>query len=64
MNFIQTGDTASSRDGNQIYATSLQIRAQIATDQDLVVPSRVRMIVFWDNQSNGADASISEVFNR
>lgn len=59
MNFIQTGDTASSRDGNQIYATSLQIRAQIQTDQDIVVPQRVRMIVFWDNQSNGADASIS-----
>lgn len=58
-NFIQTGDTASSRDGNQIKATSLMIRAQLLSDQDLVVPQRVRMVVFWDTQTNGADCSLS-----
>jgi len=58
-NFVIAGDTASDRDGNQIKATSLMIRAQLLSDQDLVIPQRVRMVVFWDTQTNGADASIS-----
>jgi len=58
-NFITTGDTSNSRDGDQIKATSLMVRAQIISDRDLVIPQRVRMIVFWDTQTNGANTSIS-----
>lgn len=56
---ILQGDGASTRDGNQVNTSSLIIRAVFATDVDKVSPSRVRMIVFWDKQCNGADATVS-----
>jgi len=63
MNFTTQGDGVSNRDGNKIQATSLMIRAELRTDVDQVVPQRVRMIVCWDTQANGANMVISGLLN-
>jgi len=44
------------RSGNEIRATSLSIKGTIKTDFDNLDGARVRMIVFWDRQPNGANA--------
>lgn len=57
MNF--TSNSAGSipvRDGLDIVASSLTMKAYILADPDQLVGSRVRCVVFWDRQPNGADA--------
>jgi len=44
------------RDGLEITATSLTYKMLIQSDIDNLVASRVRVVVFWDRQPNGANA--------
>lgn len=48
------GDTNSNRQGNVINPTSIQWKVDIFADPLLLGCSRVRMILFWDRQPNGA----------
>lgn len=50
---IQLGDTASTRNGNVVWPTSIQMRVAINADPLRLLATRVRSILFWDRQSNG-----------
>jgi len=57
MNFTSyNGGSAANpvREGNDIMATSLSIKGVVKSDFDNLDASRIRMIVFWDKQPNGA----------
>lgn len=54
LNGVDQGDTDILREGNDITATSIQWRIRYITDVDLVQHVHIRMIVFWDQQPNGA----------
>lgn len=49
------GDTASTRTGNSIYTTSVQLRLSFQSIAASVAPVTIRVILFWDKQSNGAN---------
>lgn len=51
---IAEGSTASQRDGNIVIPTSLQWRFIITADPDVIAATRIRCILFWDQQANGA----------
>ena len=57
MNFTISGIPV--RDGLEINATSLTMKTYILADEDQLLASRVRCIVFWDRQPNGADAILA-----
>lgn len=52
------GDSTETRNANKIYAKHLEIRALLQADVDRVMPSYIRMIVFWDNCPNGSNPVI------
>lgn len=55
-NYIAQGTSSITRLGNMIAPTSYQIRVRFRADNAQVTEdSRVRMIIFWDRQCNGAD---------
>jgi len=57
-NFTPVGASNITRLGNVIAPTSYQIRFRIRQDIDRTgEASRVRMIIFWDTQVNGAAAT-------
>lgn len=60
---ITQGDTASTRTGNKINPTSLQLRMGLNTVDTLLVPVKVRMIAFWDRQANGASPVLANINN-
>ena len=60
---ITQGDTASTRTGNKINPTSLQIRLGLNTINTLLIPVKVRMIAYWDRQANGASSVLANVNN-
>lgn len=51
---LAQGDTASNRQGNIINPTSIQFRGTMLTDVDYLGFSKIRIILFWDRQPNGA----------
>lgn len=51
---IERGDDPDQRDGNEIVTTSLLFKADIRTNTAKLTPSRVRCVVYWDSQANGA----------
>lgn len=55
LNGLASGTGASQREGNEITATSLQIRGAVTMSPEQTDPVLVRMIVFWDRQANGAN---------
>jgi len=59
---IVQDDTASGRNGNRVFPTSIHIRAELITDPDQVSvlngPTWIRCILFWDRQPNGAAPTI------
>lgn len=63
LNGVQTGDTNTTRDGDEIHATSLQFRGIIATSSAAVGISFVRQIVFWDSQPNGTAPSMATLLD-
>lgn len=60
---ITQGDTVTSRTGNKISPTSLQLRGGVFTDSACLNPVKVRMIAFWDRQCNGASPVLFNVNN-
>lgn len=54
LNGITQGQTDITRVGNEVTATSLQFRGRFETNSGLIVPTCVRVIIFWDRQANGA----------
>jgi len=52
---IAQGDTASTRTGNVINPTSLLVRQTFFAQDNSLVASLIRCIVFWDRQPNGAN---------
>jgi len=57
-NIVQgTGET-ENRIGTQINPTSIQIRCNFLTNTNVIGASRVRMVVFWDRQSNQAASTL------
>lgn len=54
LNGIATGDSNITRDGNEIFGTSIQFRGVYSSDGDSLGITLLRTIVFWDSQSNGA----------
>jgi len=61
-NFVQEGDTNITREGAIIRATSLQFIGRFTTDGTILdTATRIRMIVFWDSQTNGAVPNLSGV---
>lgn len=58
QNYIQLGDTASTRTGSTINPTSITLGFDITSNNAEVDTTVVRCIVFWDGQSNGADPPI------
>lgn len=51
---INDGVSFNERIGSKITPTSLQVKMSISTDPSRLGPSKVRMLVFWDRQTNGA----------
>jgi len=51
---IAQGDTASTRTGNVIVPSSVQLRMAFSSDIDELSSSRIRIMLFWDRQPNGA----------
>lgn len=60
---VLQGDAFNQREGNEIITTSLLIRGTILTDGLALAPSFVRMIVFWDKQTNNGAPTISGAAN-
>lgn len=65
---MQTGDTASTRTGNKIYATSADASwimqphtGLTAVDSDTV--QRIRCIAFWDRQANGGTPATNQILD-
>lgn len=54
---INQGNTDATRTGNQIKVTRLKIRFTFASS----VEDRIRIILLWDRQPNGAAAVIADV---
>jgi hypothetical protein len=54
MNGMSTGSTNRSRVGNQVRATSISIRYSIdwSSSFPLVTPPLIRILIFWDRQTN------------
>lgn len=64
LNGVAQGDTALTRDGNDITATSIQFRGFAASDADTISGEVVyRHIVFWDQQANGAAPTAAAVLD-
>lgn len=59
--FPVQGDTAFTRNGNVINPTSFLMKLTLNTDPDLIEPCRVRVLVFWDRQCNGAVPTIQGI---
>lgn len=51
---IERGDDPDQRQGNEITTTSLLFKANIQSNTAKLTPSRVRCVVYWDSQANGA----------
>lgn len=51
---IPEGTGFSERIGSKISPTSLQIKLAIRTAENRLFGTKVRMLVFWDRQTNGA----------
>lgn len=60
---IMQGDTASTRTGNKINPTSLQLRCGLNTIDATLIPVKVRMIAYWDRQANGASSVLANINN-
>ncbi len=58
---IVQGDSLLTRDGDQIIVKNLWIRYQLTMNTGMV--NTQRLIVFWDNQANGATPAVGEVLN-
>jgi len=56
--FLGQGTGEVGRIGTQISPTSLQFRCSITASSAVLNATRVRMIVFWDRQPNGAAPTI------
>lgn len=64
LNDIAVGDLATSRDGNDINATSIQWRIRVVGDVDLALNGMMlRHIIFWDAQANGAAPVLADLLD-
>lgn len=60
VNGIPAGTTQITRIGAEIDATSVQFRFAIDTDStNITGTQRIRMILFWDRQANGAAPALA-----
>lgn len=59
LNGIAHGDTAITREGDEVRWTSYNFRGSILSATDVLTPVIFRLIVFWDKQANGADPTIA-----
>lgn len=61
LNLVQAGNDANKRVGRQITIKSIHIRGQCSNNAD--IPSdHIRVVVYWDQQCNGATATIGDLF--
>jgi len=62
LNNVVEGDDQSTRNGDEISATSIQFRGYFTNDQSLTAllstAPVIRLLVFWDRQPNGAAPTI------
>lgn len=59
LNGVTQGDDADNRDKREIQATSIQFKLNFSTDTDAISATFLRMIIFWDQQANGAAPSVT-----
>lgn len=59
LNGVTQGDDADNRDKREVLATSIQFKLNFSTDTDVLTGSIIRMIIFWDQQANGAAPSVT-----
>jgi len=60
LNIVDNDVGGISRIGDEVYNTSIQFRGEILTDESVVGPTYIRMILFWDSQCNGALPTITD----
>lgn len=63
LNDMATGDTTTTRDGNDITCTSIQWRMRILSDVDAIKGFMVRHILFWDSAPQGASPPVGSVLD-
>lgn len=63
LNLMAQGDTALTRQGSQISATSIQYKATFQHDLDQVNPGIIRHLIVWDSQPNGAYPNINQILD-
>lgn len=54
LNVMPAGTNPNNRIGNKVNATSIQFRGTLISNSLALDPTQVRIIVFWDQQANGA----------
>lgn len=63
LNGLTQGDDDDNRHGNEVYATSVQGRFVISGDAAQLNAMVIRMILFWDQQSNGAAPALADLLD-
>lgn len=57
-----TGDDDTSRDGRQIFASSIQVHGIVRPEADTTDPCYCRVLLIQDKQPNGVLATIGDIF--
>lgn len=63
LNGVIEGDSSVTREGNDITLTSVQFRLQFSTNAADLSSMLVRMIVFYDQQANGAAPTVATLLD-
>ena len=62
LNLIAVGDDNTTRDGRQVTIKSVQVRGSLYPEDGTTTPSKVRIMLVWDNAVNsGAIATIAQI---
>lgn len=62
INLVPQGTTDVTRIGTKINVKKIQIKLQIATDNNIVVDDSVRICVYLDKQANGAACTGTDIY--
>lgn len=67
LNNLSQGDSETARTADEIRATSIQVRGLLYNDMTITgagaSSTRVRMILFWDRQPNGAAPTVATLLD-
>lgn len=64
LNGMAQGQTAITRTGNDMYATSIQWRMRVVSDVDAVAAGFcIRHIIFWDSQANAVAPVLADLLD-